>query len=112
VTWDPISVTLVAAKSGAEDPSDLLVLWLDQAGYKYPDSGDTDTSLSKVRFQDAFDGDPTLRLIDGDGVDIEEWVLRNAFLTSVDWGGSLDYTSDEMLELTLEIAYDWAEKTL
>jgi hypothetical protein len=113
VTWDPISITLVAPTGGTEeDPSNLLVEWLEHAGYVNPDSADTDVSLGKLGFQDAFGGDPMLLLIDGDGMPAEEWILRNAFLTSVDWGGSLDYTSDEMLELTMEIAYDWAEKTL
>ena len=30
----------------------------------------------------------------------------------MDYGGSLDYTSDEMLELTIEISFDWAEREI
>ena len=30
---------------------------------------------------------------------------------SIDFGGALDYTSDDMNEIAVEIAYDWAEMT-
>ena len=62
-------------------------------------------------FEKAFGGKCYLQLLDGNGNEIEEWQLRNPFLTNVDYGGSLDYTSDEMLELSLEITFDWAQKT-
>ena len=80
--------------------------------FKFPDeTGAEALSLSKQGFSDAFGGDPQLQLMDGFGSIIEEWTLRNAFLTNVDYGGSLDYTSDEMLELSMEISFDWAQKT-
>tara|TARA_A100001515_G_scaffold34889_1_gene27219 strand:- start:45 stop:569 length:525 start_codon:yes stop_codon:yes gene_type:complete len=116
VTWDPISVTLVAPSTKDGDPTNILYDGLRTAGYFFPDEpGLTGFSLSKASFQTAFGGDPKLQLVgsqDTAGNIIEEWTLRNAFLTSVDYGGSLDYTSDEMLELTMEITFDWAQKTL
>ena len=112
VTWDPITVTMVAPSRGIEDPTDLLYFYFEQAGYVFPDDSAADQlSLSKQGFADAFGGDPQLQLMDGLGSVIEEWTLRNAFLTNVDYGGSLDYTSDEMLELSMEISFDWAQKT-
>ena len=114
VTWDPITVTLVAPSKGADDPTDLLYQFIRQAGYYFPDesANRTGQSLSKKSFEAAFDGQAMLQLLDGQGQEIEEWSLRNAFLTNVDYGGSLDYTSDEMLELSMEISFDWAEKTI
>jgi len=116
VTWDPISVTLVAPSRGDEDPTDLLYAGLQKAGYYFPRSLNTDTntrrSLSKAGFQTAFGADPTITLLDGDGKEVEKWKLNNAFLTSVDFGGSLDYTSDEMLELTMEISFHWASREM
>ena len=109
VTWDPISVTLVAPAGAGV--SDLLMSFLDKGGYKFPtNSAEAGRqSLGKASFQDAFGGkNPTIELMDQQGGTIERWTLMNAFLTSIDWGGSLDYTSDEMLELTLEISFDWA----
>ena len=116
VTWDPITVTLVAPSTKADDPTNILYDGLRTAGYFFPDEGVlTGFSLGKKAFSDAFGGDPKLQLVGSAGSAgnvIEEWTLRNAFLTSVDYGGSLDYTSDEMIELTMEITFDWAEKTL
>jgi hypothetical protein len=42
---------------------------------------------------------------------VEEWVLRNAFVSKITYG-DLDYSSDDMSEITLEITYDWAELQL
>ena len=49
--------------------------------------------------------------IDEDGNIIERWELQNPFITSVDFGGSLDYASDDMNEVTVELTYDWAKLT-
>ena len=46
--------------------------------------------------------------IDENGLIIERWELVNPFITSIDFGGTLDYSSDEMNEVTVEITYDWA----
>ena len=109
VTWDPISVTLVAPAGPGS--GDMLMDFLHVAGYTFPTNSVEAGrySLGKAGFQDAFGKDPLIQLMDGAGNEVESWTLKNAFLTSVDWGGSLDYTSDEMLELTIEISFDWAE---
>ena len=39
---------------------------------------------------------------------VEEWVLANPIITNITWG-DLDYGSDDLVECTLEIKYDWAE---
>ena len=39
---------------------------------------------------------------------IEEWELINPIITNISWG-DLDYGSDELVECTLSITYDWAE---
>ena len=114
LTWDPISVTLVAPSNGANDPTDVLYQLIRSAGYVFPNEPQARTSsLSKAGFTKAGRmPNPAIELLDGNGKTIERWVLKNAFLTSVDYGGSLDYTSDEMLELTIEISFDWAEREI
>jgi|TARA_R110000824_G_scaffold3130_3_gene14472 hypothetical protein len=113
VTWDPISVTLVAPSSGADDPTDILMLMLKEAGYiELNEAGGGNRkrqrSMSKASFQQFFGAGPKIRLIDHMGNAVEEWTLHNAFITQADFGGSLDYTSDEMLELTIELTFDFA----
>ena len=109
VTWDPITVTLV-------DPVEPDLSWqflnvLGAGGYKYPtNSTISQKSLSKKAIHEAI-GDVFIKQIDDLGNDIEIWRLVNPFITSVDFGGQLDYSSDEMNEVTVEITFDWAELT-
>ena len=42
--------------------------------------------------------------------EIEKWTLHNPFITNVDFG-QLDYSSDELLNITITIRYDWATMT-
>ncbi len=110
VTWDPISVTLV-------DPvePDLSYSFLDAlgaAGYKYPTNPIiAKKSLSKKGFVGSI-GSVFITQLNDQGVEIERWELVNPFITSIDFGGSLDYTSDEMTEVSVELTYDWAKLTL
>lgn len=107
VTWDPITITLV----DPVDP-DLSYAFLDvlgAAGYKYPTtSSASKKSLSKKLFTEEI-GQVFIDQIDENGKVIERWALQNPFITSVDFGGSLDYTSDDMNEVTIEMQFDWAK---
>ena len=38
----------------------------------------------------------------------EHWILVNPLIKSINWG-DLDYGSDDLVEYTLDVAYDWAE---
>jgi hypothetical protein len=64
--------------------------------------------LSKRAFKDAI-GSVVLKQIDGDGFVIERWELVNPIITNIDFGGTLSYDSDDMVEVSCEITYDWAE---
>tara|TARA_R110000868_G_scaffold82875_1_gene233831 strand:+ start:56 stop:622 length:567 start_codon:yes stop_codon:yes gene_type:complete len=109
VTWDPITVTLV-------DPVEPDLSWafldiLGASGYKYPTTATrSKLSLSKKDFANQI-GTVFIDQIDENGNIIERWALMNPFITSVDFGGTLDYSSDEMNEVTVEITYDWANLT-
>ena len=39
---------------------------------------------------------------------IEEWTLKNAFLTKVAWGDTLDYASEELVNVSITVQYDYA----
>ena len=39
---------------------------------------------------------------------VEHWRLINPIITNISWG-DLDYTSDDLVECTIDIKYDWAE---
>ncbi len=46
-------------------------------------------------------------LIDPRGFVVEKWVLHNPIIKSINWG-DLDYGSDDAIEYTLDVAYDFA----
>jgi hypothetical protein len=46
-----------------------------------------------------------LRLVE---MDIEEWKIYGAFITDSNWG-SLDWSSEETVNIELSIRYDWAQ---
>ena len=48
-----------------------------------------------------------LRQINANGDPISEWKLKNPFLTNVDFG-TQGYDSDDLVEYTLTIDYDYA----
>jgi hypothetical protein len=48
--------------------------------------------------------------VNADGETTETWSLYNPIITKISWG-DLDYTSDDAVEFTLDVAYDWAELT-
>lgn len=109
VTWDNLSVTLV-------DPVDpdlafTLLESLRRSGYQYPTTENVRGSISKEQaVQDGLQS-ISLSMIDNLGNPIETWALKNPWIVSIDFGGTLDYTSDDMSNIAVEIAYDWAEIT-
>ena len=108
VTWDPVSVTIVDP-GGEQDMAFALMERLGIAGYKYPiTDAVAKVALSKEKANTAAGGTVQIRQLDGEGRTVEQWTLRNAFVTSMDFGG-LDYSADELSEVTVEFTYDWAE---
>lgn len=137
--WEPISIkfvdadlwgsglTLVAGKRVESNPrSTSKTLWemLLASGYVTPSgNGSAITSLVKVRSpekaamidlsfgssENGTDG-RVLRIyqVNSDGEKTETWVIYNPLITKISWG-DLDYSSDDLVEYTLDIAYDWAE---
>ena len=107
VTWDNISVTLVDPVQ--PDLASAFIQRLLASGYEYPTTQNKRSSISKKKATEALGGNVLIQQIDDAGLPIDTWELKNPYIVSIDFGGSLDYTSDEMNELTLEIAFDWAE---
>jgi len=107
VTWDPVSLTLVDPGDINDDMAQVLMNKLGFSGYKYPTSFEGSIgSISKAKANGAV-GRVSIVQVDADGADTEVWTLVNPFLTSIDLGG-LDYSNDELSEITIELTYDWA----
>jgi hypothetical protein len=114
VEWQEISITIV-------DPLDMdaahtLQEIVKEAGYVNPSeitagSADSGTgklqTISKKKFAQDVIGRAFIKQLDAEGDIRETWELHNTWIKSVDFG-SLDYTSDELVEITLQLRYDFA----
>jgi len=104
VTWNDINMTLV--DPGNPDATTELINVIRAAGYIIPANPNTKTTICRSKFVKAI-GNIVISQIDCEGNPIETWTLKNAFFTSVNFG-QLAYASDEMVEISLTIKYDYA----
>lgn len=138
--WDPITITFVDAKiwgtgniKPGEETEKLLErstskqLWemLLSSGYVTPNGTKTKgvvpvVSPEKAAMIDLSFGN-SKKKTDGSLFKIhqldptgkrstETWTIYNPIITKISWG-DLDYGSDELVEYSLDVTYDWAELT-
>jgi hypothetical protein len=117
LTWNDISVTLIDTIR-VDDTSSRLANIIRQSGYVIPDDeANSRFSFTKRGAVNALNKPKIQQLDAGDPVNnvppkvIEEWTLWNAWVNSVNFGGNLDYSGDQIVNVTLGITYDWAEYT-
>tara|TARA_Y100001937_G_scaffold125372_1_gene192039 strand:- start:1284 stop:1871 length:588 start_codon:yes stop_codon:yes gene_type:complete len=105
VTWDPVDVTILDPMT--PDSARILMNMLAISGYAQPaDPQAALTSISKAKAGLAVGG-VKLAEINSDGAQVSEWMLWNPYFSGVDFG-SLGYDSDDLIEYTLTIQYDYA----
>jgi hypothetical protein len=112
LSWNEVSITLVDPID--EDSTGAIQDVLFNAGYRPPDDLE-DTSgrlytLSKAESVDALG--PIIKLeqvqsVKHGNVAVEHWKLHNPWIKDVKYG-DLDYTSTDLVEITMTIRYDWA----
>ena len=109
VEWDPVSFTTVDPIS--PDATGLLMKMLYASGYEFPDkqfggTAYTFNSLNKVDSIDALNP-VTINAFDAEGVNVEKWTLKNAYMSAVNMG-EFAYDNNEMLTMDVTLTYDWA----
>jgi hypothetical protein len=100
VTWNDIDIVIVDTKDikkGVKYYDNLL-----SDGYDFDGNKDGINKLSSI------EGDILITQLDAQGIGLEEWKLINPFVKAVKFG-ELDYSSDDLVEITITIAYDSAE---
>ena len=111
VEWNTVTFTLVdpADVSKDQDAVRQMNTLIEAAGYKIPKSPNGPGSLETMSKGKSSASLSTIVInqINGEGVTIESWTLNNPFIKSAKFG-ELDYTGDELVELSLEVRYDWA----
>ena len=116
VTYDPITLTLV----DPSNPSSTQALYdlIQVSGYRIPDnvintsaptSAAPNTDVSTISKSKAVGALNTVKItqMDGDGTLIEEITLQRAWIKSVDYGSDLNYENEGLVEISLELRFDW-----
>jgi len=111
MTWNTVGMTLVDAITPGS--TDLLYKYLANVGIQQPSDFKvaTSTTITKASAVESL-GDVKIRELGTKGENetmiVGEWTLINAFITEVNFG-SHSYDSDEMVEITITLRYDWAQ---
>ena len=114
LTWQDITLTIVDPIT--PDATVSLYNIIRNAGYEIPTDvnavdGSGHRTISKANMVSALGGEISIAQIgiegSADNEIIEKWTLRNPQITSVTFD-TLDYGSDELLNITIGIKYDWA----
>ena len=105
VKWQDITMTF--ADPANSDTTKSFLAILRNAGYSYPTTGGVKNTISRDKSVASL-GNVKIEQIDADGEPIERWTLHNAFISTVDFG-QLSYASEDLVEISATIVYDWAE---
>ena len=108
VTWQDINVVLVDPVE--PDAGKQLLNMVHNSGYRFPEDKTTEYLETISKGKASKGGLKTVRIsqLAADGTTtIEEWLLRNPFIKSVEFD-QLNYEEDGLSEITLGLAYDWA----
>lgn len=133
VVWNPINLTLIDHIGHGEGNTSVAAILYDmlgKGGYKTPVGEGTNAcqnSYTKARATTALGQVKILQLAGENSRNkvtnlpnllgsvgtsnedvLETWTLNNAFLTKVEFG-ELSYDDDALVEIKVEIVYDWAD---
>lgn len=107
-TWQPINITVVDTIDPNANATQQVMQILEESGYSLPTAPISALGLqtvSKDKAVNAAIGQVKIKTLNSDGDTVEEWNLNNAFITSAEFG-TLNYTAEELVEITLTLQYD------
>lgn len=115
VEWEEVELVVVDVVNANIDSSEKFIEVLEGSGYKNPDdilpvgAGANASTISKRKSVGVALGNVKIDTLDDDGRITETWTLHNSWIKKIDFG-QLDYGSEEMLNISVNIRYDWAER--
>lgn len=104
--WEPIEL----AWYDTEQPVDVsrkLAQWAQRITKSFFEAG----AVTRVAVPSDYKSTVNIGLLDGDGVATQTWTIHNAWPEKTNWG-ELDYTSSEILRISVTMRYDKAELVL
>lgn len=112
--WEPVQMTMASVTK--PDANYLVNKVMINAGYGVPQAAATVgaqvSTPGKRKFAGALGNTIDISQVDADGRATETWSLYNPFFTTVTFGDGLDYSNEEIVEISCTIRYDWARLTL
>lgn len=99
VTWNDVTLVVVDVGKKTKDLYDKL----KNMGYNDPGKGNGFGGIMK-----GLKSDLVIYQLDSDGKTIEEWTLNNFTIKSINFG-DLSYDEESLVEISITIAYDWAD---
>lgn len=108
IEWNPIKLTLVDPLT--PDASRTIIDIVNASGYTFPTNSNVTSTISKARACTAL-GNVVIEQLDPDGNTADQWQFQNSWISDVNLG-SMKYDGDDMVEISLEISFDWAEMTI
>jgi len=104
VTYEAVSVTLVDPVN--PDAAGTMMSILEVSGYNIPELETDLNTISKAKATRAL-GLVSIKQIDAEGAMVEQFDLINAWVSKVAFG-ELDYENDALVDVTLDLRYDFA----
>jgi len=105
VEWNSIDLTLVDPLD--PDATMTIMHMIESAGYEIPvKQKEVWKTISKDRAVSSVK-QMTIEQLGADGTAVEQWTLKSPWIKDVRFG-NLSYDSDDIMDITLTIRYDWA----
>jgi len=111
VTWNTVTLTLVDPAN--PDQVQATLDMIKRSGYLVKDetvasNNKSSRTISKAKATSVGMKQMEIQVLGPNGAALETWTLKNPFIKSAKYG-DLDYSSDELRTIEMEIQYDWAE---
>lgn len=103
VEWEKVTITMIDPVT--PDAASSLMEWMKATGYQLPENRNETHSISKTK---AIVSPVYITQLGPDNEEIEKWELVNAWISNIKFG-DLDYEGEEMVEIEVEIRYDYAK---
>ena len=113
--WQPISVTIIDTMNKETNATANIFIWLKSNGYDADsliDGEDSDAQNFFANLAKNTQIDLRLSSLDPSGKECETWRFKNASIANVDFGGTLDYSKSDLLQITIRFNYAAADYEL
>lgn len=108
--WNDVTMTFAAIIAGTGTSGVTATQLIDAitnlSGYQLPKQEIDRATIGKIK-ADAAIGKVDIIQVDADGNTLETWTLHRPFFTEIKYG-DLDYSNEEIVEISCTIKYDWA----